>query len=365
MIVPSRLLRRVQCSSLSDQGRDAMGSSGQPLGSESSPEHRGRVRADSAVVIPTRNRPNELLSAIEALLMQTVLPGEICVVDSSAETPSRRDIETLCREAEVRLDYFHPAPRGSTIQRNIGVDRTGGDPILFIDDDVLLAPDCHEQILETFARSGAKVGGISATPSRSPRRSLATSQLFQRVFGLGGCDRDNFARMRPGFFCEQVCSPTGVVRLECMRGLCMSFRRAVFAHQRFDDILPGYAIKEDVDFGYRVSRQYLLLQIPTARCEHMESPRNRLNSHLVMRVYVGNQVYLHRKNMPQDLRHQTALWWGLFGLLVWFTARAIIERDGGLVTGLITGVWDQLRGRGLLDPETRTFVKPEAGKPPS
>jgi GT2 family glycosyltransferase len=140
----------------------------------------------------------------------------------------------------------------------------------------------------------------------------------------------------------------------------MSFRRAVFQHQRFDNILPGYALKEDVDFGYRVSRHYLLLQIPKARCEHMESPRNRLNSHLGMRVYLGNQVYLHRKNMPQDLRHQTALWWGLFGLLLWFTARAIIERDAGLVTGLIAGAWDQLRGRGLLDPETRAFIKPEA-----
>jgi GT2 family glycosyltransferase len=337
----------------------------QPLASESSTEHRERVRADSAVVIPTRNRPDDLLSTIEALLMQTVLPGEICVVDSGSETPSRKAIETLCREAEVRLDYFHPAPRGSTIQRNIGVERTRGDPIFFIDDDVLLAPDCHEQILKGFARNGAEVGGIAATPSRSPRRSLATSQRFVRVFGLGGCDRDNFARMKPGFWCEDVCNPTDVVRLECMRGLCMSFRRAVFEHERFDDILPGYALKEDVDFGYRVSRQYLLIQIPTARCEHMESPRNRLNSHLVMRVYLGNQMYLHRKNMPQDLWHQTALWWGLVGLLLLFSARAIIERDAGLVTGLIAGAWDQLRGRGLLDPETRTFIKPEAGVPPT
>jgi glycosyltransferase involved in cell wall biosynthesis len=294
MIVPSRESGRVQCSGLSDQGGDVTGSSTQPLSSESSTEHRKRVRADSAVVIPTRNRPDELLSAIEALLLQSVLPGEICVVDSSDETRSRREIEILCREAEVPLDYFHPAPRGLTIQRNIGVDRTRGDPIFFIDDDVLLAPDCHEQILKGFARNGAEVGGISATPSRSPRRSLATSQLFQRVFGLGGCDRDNFARMRPGFFCEQVCNPSDVVRLECMRGLCMSFRRAVFQHQRFDNILPGYALKEDVDFGYRVSRHYLLLQIPKARCEHMESPMNRLNYNLGMRVYLGNLVFLLR-----------------------------------------------------------------------
>jgi glycosyltransferase involved in cell wall biosynthesis len=337
----------------------------QPFGSESSTEHSERVRADSAVVIPTRNRPGELLSAIEALLMQTVLPGEICVVDSGDEPRSRRELETLCREAEVRLDYFHPAPRGSTIQRNIGVDRTSGDPIFFIDDDVLLAPDCHEQILREFARNGEEVGGIAATPSKSPRRSLATSQLLQRVFGLGGCDRDNFARMKPGFWCEDVCNPSRTVRLECMRGLCMAFRRAVFEFERFDDILPGYAYKEDVDFGYRVSRHYVLLQIPTAKCEHLESPRNRPNSHLIMRVYLGNQMYLHRKNMPQDLAHQTALWWGLFGQVLWFTARAIIERDAGLVTGFLTGVWDQLRGRGLLDPETRTFIKPRASIPPT
>jgi GT2 family glycosyltransferase len=287
-----------------------------------------------------------------------VLPGEICVVDSGAETTSRREIETLCRDQQVPLLYLHPAPRGSTIQRNIGVDRTRGDPILFIDDDVLLAPDCHEQILKEFARGGTRVGGIAATPSSSPRRSSAKSLLLEKVFGLSGCDRDNFARMKPGFWCEYVCDPSDIVRLECMRGLCMSFRRAVFEHERFDDMLPGYAYKEDVDFAYRVSRHYVLLQIPTARCQHLESPRNRLNSHLVVRVSLANQIYLHRKNMPQDLAHQTALWWGLFGELLGFTARAIIERDVGLVTGFITGAWDQLRGRGLLDPETQTFIRP-------
>jgi hypothetical protein len=65
---------------------------------------------------------------------------------------------------------------------------------------------------------------------------------------------------------------------------------------------------------------------------------------------LGNQFYLHRKNMPQNARHVGALWWGLLGLFVLNVGRALFKRDPGLVTGMIVGAFEQARGRGLIDP---------------
>ena len=75
-------------------------------------------------MIATRNRPDDLLNTVRSLLDQTVLPAELCIVDSSDETPTRPDIEKLCEEAALPLAYHHPAPRGLTVQRNYGIDRT-------------------------------------------------------------------------------------------------------------------------------------------------------------------------------------------------------------------------------------------------
>src|SRR5688572_946252 len=123
-------------------------------------------RAGTAFIIATRNRPDELLVAIESLVHQTVLPAELCIVDSSDETPVRAKIEELCEEAGLALDYHHPAPRGLTVQRNIGIDRTTGDPVFFVDDDVFLEPECHERCLDEFGRwantSGRPLGGVRA-----------------------------------------------------------------------------------------------------------------------------------------------------------------------------------------------------------
>jgi glycosyltransferase involved in cell wall biosynthesis len=111
-------------------------------------------RADSAFIIATRNRPQELLTAVASLVNQTVLPKELCIVDSSDGSPARAKIEELCAGAELSLDYYHPAPRGLTIQRNIGIERTTGDPVFFVDDDVHLPPDCHDEVLKEYHRGG-------------------------------------------------------------------------------------------------------------------------------------------------------------------------------------------------------------------
>lgn len=308
-----------------------------------------RKRASSAIVIATRNRPDDLLRTVESLLEQTVLPGELCIVDSSEETPTRGRIEELCGAAGVHLDFYHPAPRGLTVQRNAGVTRTTGDPVFFIDDDVWLAPDCHEAVLDEYERWGPELGGVRATPVRPARPALIT-RLYRRLFGIGGWWPEASGRVRPGFYAEGVSEAAGVKKTEYFNGWFMSYKREVFEHERFDEALSGYAYKEDIDFSYRVSRRYTLIQTPKARCDHLKSTSARLSSHQLQRMNLANQFYLHRKLMPQDLLHKAALWWALLGLFILSTGKAVQTNDWGLVTGMIAGAFEQARGRGLVDP---------------
>lgn len=304
----------------------------------------------SSFVIATRNRPGDLLRTVESLVAQTVLPDELCVVDSSDETPTREAVEKLCADASVALDYLHPAPRGLTVQRNVGIGRTGGDIVFLIDDDVRLEADCHERILEEYVKWGGEVGGVRATPVRPAKPSRATI-AYRRFFGIGGWWPEASGKIRKGFYAEGISDSAGVRKIEYMNGWFMSYKREVFEHDLFDEALAGYGYKEDIDFSYRVSRRYTLLQTPAARCDHLKSGSSRMNSHQLQRMNLANQFYLHRKLMPQTFLHKAALWWALTGLFILNLGKAVQTRDGGLVTGLVAGAFEQARGRGLVDPQ--------------
>jgi GT2 family glycosyltransferase len=311
----------------------------------------GKQVAPSAFVIATYNRPDDLLNTVTSLLGQTVLPSHLSIVDSSPEAPSREKIEALCTAEGLELDYLHPAPRGLTVQRNVGIDRSKGDPVFFIDDDVALAPDCHTEILAEYDRWGPELGGVRATPVR-PARPSSLTIAYRRFFGIGGWWPEASGRIRPGFYAEGVSDSKGVRKVEYFNGWFMSYKREVFDHERFDEALAGYGYKEDIDFSYRVSRRFTLLQTPKARCDHLKSPSARLNSHNLQRMNLANQFYLHRKLMPQTFRYKAALWWALLGLFILNIGKAVQTGDRGLVTGMIAGAAEQARGRGLIDPAT-------------
>ncbi len=312
----------------------------------------GIRRAPSCFVIATRGRPDYLLTAVRSIAEQTVVPEEVCIVDSSETTPTRGEIERLCTEAGITLDYVHPAPRGLTVQRNLGIDRTSGDPVFFIDDDVWLAPDAHEEILAEYGRWGPELGGVRGVWLRPPMANRLAVQ-WRKLFGMGGWWPEASGRVLPGFFTEVVTASDGVREVESFVGWFMSFKREVFEHERFDEKLAGFGFREDTDFSYRVfKRGYVLVQTPKARIDHSKTPSQRLSPFELQRMNLANQLYLHRKNMPQTPKYKAALWRGLVGTFILMVGKAIQTRDPGYVTGMVVGAWDHARGRGLLDPAT-------------
>ena len=236
------------------------------------------------------------------------------------------------------------------MQRNVGIDRTSGDPVFLIDDDVWLDPDVHEEILAEYERWGPELGGVRGSPVHPPNPAKTTI-LWRRLFGMGGWWPEASGRMRGGFFVEGVSSSKDVRRLEYMNGWFMSYRREVFDKVRFDEKLFGYAWKEDIDFSYRVVQEgYVLVQTPRARIDHRKSEVERFTPFDHQRMNLANQFYLHRKNMPQTAKNRAALWWALIGMFVLNTGKAVHTRDRGYITGLTVGAWEQARGRGLIDP---------------
>ena len=109
-----------------------------------------RVRSSDAisVIIPTKNRPHSVLECVGSVKNQSSQPGEIVVVDGSDED----GLEALFIKnygAETRIKYVRSV--GSLPhKRNLGVRKSSGDIVLFLDDDIVLTEDFIKEILSVF-----------------------------------------------------------------------------------------------------------------------------------------------------------------------------------------------------------------------
>ena len=99
----------------------------------------------AAVIIPTRNRLNDLLTFIDSLAAQTIKPNELIIVDSSDE-PLINNAQFNKNFSEknfpnIKLIYKHTDIPGAARQRNVGTHLSEADIFYFFDDDSVLNKD--------------------------------------------------------------------------------------------------------------------------------------------------------------------------------------------------------------------------------
>jgi len=109
-----------------------------------------------SVVIPTANRPDTIVKAIEKILANTTQPHEIIVVDQSQ---SSLTFEALSGFIEVgQITYIKNDVPGASRARNIGWKGASGDIIAFTDDDGLVDLKWLENIHNAFEQKDLNIG---------------------------------------------------------------------------------------------------------------------------------------------------------------------------------------------------------------
>jgi GT2 family glycosyltransferase len=91
----------------------------------------------ASIVIPTRARPTYLEVALTSIVPQATAAGaEVLVIDDAGPSPATR---TLVERLGARYEP-HSGPLGLNVARNTGVERSTGELVMFIDDDVRVQP---------------------------------------------------------------------------------------------------------------------------------------------------------------------------------------------------------------------------------
>lgn len=109
------------------------------------------TRDTISVVIPTFNRPDEVLDAVRSALSQTRRPDEVIVVDDGSKFPP--NAEALASlGAEVKL-ILNPTNSGGGTARNMGIDAATGRWLALLDsDDNWLPEKLERQMNEIWKR---------------------------------------------------------------------------------------------------------------------------------------------------------------------------------------------------------------------
>jgi glycosyltransferase involved in cell wall biosynthesis len=83
-----------------------------------------------SVIVPTCDRPDLLLQAIDSIALQKYRPIEIIVCDNGLVPVNQKDLKPY------NIDYYYIAPKvGASKARNYGVERSNGKFLAFLDDD--------------------------------------------------------------------------------------------------------------------------------------------------------------------------------------------------------------------------------------
>ena len=297
-----------------------------------------------SAVIPTKDRWEAADAAVGDLLGQARLPERIVVVDASARVYAPSS-SLAARAARLGVDLVVIGSRPSTsAQRNVGAGSVETPLVLFLDDDVRLAPDYAEVLLARWEAAGLEAfGGIAGTPAVVPRQG-ALGRTLRRLTMLNYVDpaREGMTLRRSGKVCY-VPEPRRAVQVPVLGAGATLYRTDLALAHPFDERFPGYAPGEDLEMAFRVAASAPLLQMPEVRWDHLWDPRERTSP---SRWYVRGrcETYFRLRRLDRSPLTLAAFAVSLLAETALALAESARERNPRHVRGFVRGTLETLRG---------------------
>jgi O-antigen biosynthesis protein len=216
------------------------------------------MRADATVIISSRNRPVLLLDTVHSVLAGNDLPREIVVIDQS-DTPHPA-LASHTGAPGCPVVYRWVGGRGASLARNTGAHAARHEVLVFLDDDMLVAPEWLAALVDALVAEGPRAA-VTGQVAPATEDAAAPSTKVDPA---------------PAVY-------EGRTARDILYTGNMAIHRDTFAAiGGFDERLgPGtpFPAAEDNDFGFRLLEAgHRICYVPTAIVYHRDwrSPRDLL-----------------------------------------------------------------------------------------
>lgn len=296
-------------------------------------------------VIPTRNRPGDLAKAVASVRAQVRAPDELLIVDQSPGSESRDLVASLMEGAAgIRLVYIHDTGiTGLVDAKRVAFQRSSGDILCFLEDDVVLEPEYIEEIESGFRARPDMLGccGVVSNLPPLPPFYGAMFHLFHR-----GIFRDPRVGIHGRF--EGAGHP--LIPSRALSGGLSAWRRKVLDAIPFD-VANDFFMLEDIDFSTRAEAHFgpRFFINPNARLAHNMSPLNRERLGERQRRKLREYMLFYKKRSA-TLGALPNLIWLLSGLFLEAMMQALSSRSPAPLKGYVAGLRDGIR-RKLVGPK--------------
>ncbi|MEN6440350.1 MAG: mycofactocin biosynthesis glycosyltransferase MftF [Syntrophobacter sp.] len=246
-----------------------------------------------SVIIPVRNRPEEIAACLQSL-SRIEYPAdrmEVIVVDDASEDNTPEIVSNF----PVRLIALNEQ-RGASFCRNLGAGDARGEILAFVDSDCLADPLWPRELIPAFNDSAnGAVGGL--VDSCFHEKSLDRYEKVKSSLNMG--PRPTSSRDGSRFFYLPACN--------------LLVRKSVF--QRLNGFREDMVVGEDVDFCYRLQDSGHHVEYrPVGRIYHKH--RNTIRHFGLRRFDYGTSEPLLRRTHPGRVKQLVfpppdIMFWGL------------------------------------------------------
>ena len=309
------------------------------LAVETIPQAPAQSAPELTVVIPTHDRPRELVQLIEKLNSQDLEAKrfEVLVVDDASRQPAAEVLAEVNTRFALRV--LRQEASGPGAARNLGVEHALGKIIVFFNDDAVPAKDnlyCHLQAHRSRTEQLPVMGTFSLLPEFQVDSFGAHVESSRILFGQ--------PLMRTGVLYAGLTLCTGNLSIP---------KQLLDSVGGFDERFP-YAGGEDSELGIRLERMCgtQVLFDDRIRCEHDHA--------LDIQGYLQRMHIIGWASYRIDLKHPNST------LLTdtpstpqqWIELAQQVERDGPMVSELVEALMDMChleRTKGLGSSPTEEF----------
>jgi glycosyltransferase involved in cell wall biosynthesis len=275
------------------------------------------------VIIASTRRPQALHDTLESLSEQSSPPDRVVL---SLVQPD--DFDGRWPKGLTGITVIEAA--GASAQRNAGIRHLlpGTRVVVFLDDDVTLAPDCL---------------GNGEVVFRERPDLMILSGTFLRDGGIGHPEARELLIHTP-----RPASAAFTPASSCY-GCLLFVRRILLEKETFDERLSGYSFLEDVDFARRGMRHGQVGHFSGAVYVHLRIGSGRVNDRQFGYTQMVNPFYLYRKG-SLHFRELGQCWFSglasnvVFSFLGQFWGRVPTDYRRRL-TGNLKGLWELLLGK--------------------